>query len=102
MTHDPKKKGPSGEASKRKNEDRPELRATAIRQPNRAKSEVVHVRLSEPDYRALSQVAESLGVSVSDAVRSAIHGFVHAPDSDREAEFLIHALHESGLRLVRR
>lgn len=68
--------------------------------PNFAKSEVVHVRLSQADLAALQQAADNAGRNISDTIRAAIHRHVHESEVNGEVQVLVQALHERGLRLV--
>jgi predicted HicB family RNase H-like nuclease len=107
MTTDPKPKADPklqallDEAIELENDHLPQIRPTTISQPNAAKSEVVHVRVSEQDHRDLMKAAAALNVPVSDVIRTAIHRFLHKQGESREVEYLLHALHESGLCLKR-
>lgn len=98
MTGDPKLSELLAEALELEDGSLPPVRETTVSQPNLAKSQVLHVRLSEQDCTALAEAAASLNVTVSDVARSAIHNFLRG---NREAEYLAQVLHESGLRIVR-
>ena len=98
---DPKLRALLDEAVELENDDLPQVRPTTISQPNLAKSEVVHVRVSEEDRRDLMNAAVALNVPVSDVIRSAIYYFLRERGESREVEYLLHALHESGLCLKR-
>jgi hypothetical protein len=102
MPTDPKLMSLLEEGFELDNDDLPEVRPTTISQPNLAKSKVIHVRLSERDERELAAVAAALNVPVSDVVRSAIRRFMHDRGESREVEYLLRALHDSGLQLVQR
>lgn len=80
--------------------DLPTVRESTGTTPNFAKSEVVHVRLSQADLAALQQCADAAGRNVSDVIRAAIHRYIHEREVSGEVQDLILALHDRGLRLV--
>jgi len=81
-------------------DDLPKVRESTVAAPNFAKSEVVHVRLSQADLAALQQSADAAGRSVSDVIRAAIHRYIREREVSGEVQDLILALHDRGLRLV--
>lgn len=88
------------EAVRLEDDTLPDVRPTTTRQPNLAKSEVVHVRVSADQFRELKQEAESRGIPVSDVVRAATFKFLRQRDDDRSADYLAEALRQGGLRVV--
>ena len=81
-------------------DDLPKVRESSVTTPNFAKSEVVHVRLSQADLVALQQSADAAGRNVSDVIRSAIHRYIKEREISGEVQDLILALRDRGLRLV--
>jgi Arc/MetJ-type ribon-helix-helix transcriptional regulator len=80
--------------------DLPEVRETARSNPNFAKSEVVHVRLSQNDLAALQCAADGASRTVSDVIRAAVHRYLKEREVSGEVQDLIAALNERGLRIV--
>lgn len=81
-------------------DDLPVVRESTTTTPNFAKSEVVHVRLSQADLASLQQSADAAGRTVSDVIRSAIHRYVTERETSGQVQDLILALRDRGLRLV--
>jgi Arc/MetJ-type ribon-helix-helix transcriptional regulator len=81
-------------------DDLPEVQEPVTDHPNFAKSEVVHVRLSQADLKMLQTAAENAGRSVSDVVRAAVHRHIKEREISGEVQDLVLALHDRGLRLV--
>lgn len=88
------------EAFELERDDLPEVRETVPVSPNFAKSEVVHVRLSQADLNAIQTAAENAGRSVSDVIRAAVHRYIAEREVSGEVQDLILALRDRGLRLV--
>lgn len=81
-------------------DDLPQVRESSPTSPNLAKSEVVHVRLSQADLLALQRAADSASRSVSDVIRAAIRRYINERQISGEVQDLILALHDRGLKLV--
>ncbi len=81
-------------------DDLPQLRESTPTTPNLAKSEVVHVRLSQAELVQLRQAAGDSGRSVSDLIRGAVHRYLAEREVSGEVQDLILALHDRGLKLV--
>lgn len=88
------------EAFDLEHDDLPQIRQSVTTNPNFAKSEVVHVRLSQPDLAALQKAADAAGRSISDIIRAAIGRYIAEREVSGEVQDLVLALHERGLRLV--
>lgn len=64
------------EAFELERDDAPAVRPSVAGNPNYAKSEVVHVRLSQADLASLQAAADDSNRSVSDVVRAAIRRYL--------------------------
>lgn len=85
-------------AAEQRGDELPPIDDATVTMPNLSKSKTIHVRVSESEHNRLAALAAEKQVRVSDVIRAAVS--VYLRSDRREAEELVAALHQRGIRLV--
>jgi hypothetical protein len=84
--------------AEQRGDELPPIDEATVEMPNLFKSKTIHVRVSESEHDRLAALAAEKQVRVSDVIRAAVS--VYLRSDRREAEELVAALHQRGIRLV--